>query len=96
MVKLRRVRCADRTTRIRCTLSNAGDREVLLFGKALSPKRVFVDGCCVRRAKDSSEEAEFAGFLFQLLVIGGIVSLLLLLAGVVSWRVRRAGRYRPK
>jgi uncharacterized iron-regulated membrane protein len=43
-----------------------------------------------------SEEAEFAGFLFQLLVIGGIVSLLLLLAGVVSWRVRRAGRYRPK
>ncbi len=43
-----------------------------------------------------SGEAEFAGFLVQLLVVGGIVSLLLLLAGVVFWRMRRAGRDRPK
>ena len=43
-----------------------------------------------------SGEAEFAGFLHQLLVVGGIVSLLLLLAGVVFWRVRRAGRDRLK
>ncbi|MDP8972015.1 MAG: hypothetical protein M3N45_02305 [Actinomycetota bacterium] len=43
-----------------------------------------------------SGEAEFAGFLVQALVIGVIVFLLLLLAGVVFWRWRRAGRDRPK
>ena len=41
-------------------------------------------------------ETQFAGFLVQFLVIGGIVSLLLLLAGVVFWRARRTGRDRPK
>ena len=43
-----------------------------------------------------SGETEFAGFLVQLLVVGGIVSLLLLLAGVVFWRARRAGHDRLK
>ena len=41
-------------------------------------------------------ETEFAGFLVQLLVVGGIVSLLLLLVGVVFWRARRAGHDRLK
>lgn len=39
-----------------------------------------------------SGQGEFAGFLAQALLVGGIVFLLLLLAGVVFWRVRRTKR----
>ena len=43
-----------------------------------------------------SGEGEFAGFLTQVLVVGGIVFLLLLLAGLVFWRARRTKRDPPK
>jgi hypothetical protein len=43
-----------------------------------------------------SGPTEFAGFLAQVLVVGGIGFLVLLLAGVVFWRARRTKRDHPK
>ena len=43
-----------------------------------------------------SGSMEFAGFFAQVLVVSGGVFLLLLLAVVVFWRVRRTKRDRPK
>ena len=43
-----------------------------------------------------SGQGEFAGFLAQALLVGGIVFLLLLLARVVFWRVRRTKRDHTK
>ena len=43
-----------------------------------------------------SGETESAEPLAQVLLIAGVVFLLLLLAGVVFWRVRRTSRTHPK
>ncbi len=43
-----------------------------------------------------SGPTEFAGFLAQVLVVGAVVFLLLLLAGVVFWRARQTKRDHPK
>ena len=43
-----------------------------------------------------SGQGEFAGFLAQVLLVGGVVLLLLLVAVVVFWRVRQTKRDRPK
>ena len=44
----------------------------------------------------TSGDVEFAGPLAQALLIGGVVLLLLLFAGVVSWRARRTRRNPPR
>lgn len=43
-----------------------------------------------------SGDTGFAGFFAQVLVVGGVVSLLLLLAVVVFWRARRTKQDRSK
>jgi uncharacterized iron-regulated membrane protein len=43
-----------------------------------------------------SGEGDFAVFLAQALLVGGIVFLLLLLTGVVFWRARRTKRDHSK
>jgi hypothetical protein len=58
--------------------------------------RVLVGGLLFAALRIPSGPTEFAGFVAQVLVVGGMVFLLLLLAVVVFWRARRTKRNRSK
>jgi hypothetical protein len=63
---------------------------------AVKKRGVFVVPIVFTALRIPSGEGEFAGFLAQALLVGGIVFLLLLLVGVVFWRARRTKRDRSK